>query len=796
MSAKTSKPARKSTRSPSPERKATPAAGRTQRGGLRIALRIMIAGLFLIATGTLAAVALFAYYGRDLPTVDKLKRYAPPQVSRVLDRKGRLIAESFSERRTVVPMSRIPRVLVLSVLAAEDADFYLHRGLDYAGIVRALVYDVLRGRPTQGASTITQQIVKNLLLTPERTIARKVRELILARRLEQELGKEQILFLYLNHINFGHGRYGVEEASRFYFGKHVDELDLAEASLIAGIPQAPARLSPVTHPDAARRRQLYVLDQLEHKRAEYWNDLPQTVIDAARREHVALRKITDEAEAAPEAAQIARDTLRAQVGEEAARRGGYTVETTIDLELERAARRALREGLIRVDERQKLQAPLKAHRGDPRLDRVTTLSIGRTYDAAVRGADNTSGTISLDVGGHPAIASLSDVVRWNPKGLAAADFAEVGARVRVSVEGLAERAPARVRLVLGPQGAVVVIDPRTRDVLALIGGDEATYGFDRASHAVRQPGSTWKPIEYGLAIATRKFTPASVVLDAPEVYAEWKPNNFETWEYAGPVRLREALANSINLVAVRVVSELTPPKVVEQARKLGITTDLDPSLALALGASGVRPVELVNAYASFAAGGRFVATRLVKRILDANGKEVSLPQRAAPTAALDPASAYVLTSMLTSVVRTGTAKGALVLKRPIAGKTGTSNRARDTWFVGYTPEMVAGVWVGYDDVRPLGRGETGANTALPIWIEVMRTALGNRPAVDFPMPRGVVSAKIDPKTGKLGYENQPDAIDEVFLEGTVPAETAMPADAVDTGAFMMEQLGGPTTPPH
>ncbi len=759
--------------------------------------RIVALGAFLGALALLGAVLLFGYYGRDLPTVEKLKHYAPPQISRVVDRKGKLIAESFSERRSVVPMSRVPRVLVLSVLAAEDADFYLHRGLDYAGILRALLTDTLRGRPTQGASTITQQIVKNMLLSPERTIARKVKELILARRLEQELGKDQILFLYLNQINFGHGRYGVEEASRFYFGKHVDELTLAEASLIAGIPQAPTRLSPMLHPEAARRRQLHVLDQLASKRAQYWDDLPASAIDAARNTPVAVRSMDDvaQAEAAPEVAQIARELLRSQVGDDAAQRGGYTIETTIDLGLEIAARKALHAGLVHVDERQKLQAPLVAHKTNERLERATTLVVGHVYDAAVSGSDDASGTLRLDVAGHPGVATISELARYNPKDLPAHTFAVQGARVRASVESLPEGRPARVRLLLGPQGAVVIIDPRTRDVLALVGGDEAMYGFDRASNAVRQPGSTWKPIEYALAIDTRAFTPASVVLDAPEVFDQWRPNNFETWEYAGPVRLREALAQSINLVAVRVVSELTPQKVVDFAHRLGIRSELDPSLALALGASAVKPVELVNAYATFAAGGRFAPTRLVRRILDPQGHELALPKPDAPAEVMSPASAYVLTNMLTSVLKTGTGKAAAgVLKRPAAGKTGTSNRARDTWFVGYTPEIVAGVWVGFDDLRPLGLHETGATAALPIWLDVIKSAVGDRPPVDFPMPKGVATAKIDPKTGKLAYENEPDAIDEVFLEGTVPTEVATPPDVADTGTFLMEQLGGPAPP--
>jgi penicillin-binding protein 1A len=774
------------------------AGKRATSGGKRWVVRLAALGAFLAAMGVLGLVLVLSYYARDLPTVDKLKQYAPPQISRVLDRKGRVIAESFSERRTVVPMEKVPRVLVLSVLAAEDADFYRHTGLDYAGILRAIAHDLMKGKPTQGASTITQQIVKNLLLTPERTLARKVRELILARRLEQELAKDEILFLYLNHINFGHGRYGVQEASRFYFGKDVEALDLAEASLIAGIPQAPARLSPITHPEAAKRRQAYVLDQLERKRAEYWSDLPQTVIDAARRREVKLRKPSTDDEAAPEAAQLARDLLKKVVGAEAAQHGGYTVETTLDLDLQKAARKALRDGLVRLDERQKLRAPLAPRKGDPKPERVPSLVVGRNYDAFVRGADDAAGTLTLDVSGHRGIARVSDAARWNPGKLRASAFAKIGAHVRVSVEGTEPGGPARVRMLLGPQGAVVVIDPRTRDVLALVGGDEATYGFDRASQAVRQPGSTWKPIEYALAIESKRFTPASVVLDAPEVYDEWKPNNYETWEYAGAVRLREALASSINLVAVRVVSDLTPQRVVEFGKKLGITSELDPSLALALGASAVRPIELVNAYATFAAGGRYAPWRLVKRIRDAQGKDVALPPSAAASNVMDPASAYVLTSMLQSVVTSGTGKGALVLKRPVAGKTGTSNRARDAWFVGYTPELVAGTWVGYDDLRPLGRGEAGGATALPIWIDVVKAAVGGKPAVAFPMPKGVVTAKIDPKTGKLAYENQPDAIDEVFLEGTVPTDVATPPDVVDSSAFMLEQLGGsapaPATP--
>jgi penicillin-binding protein 1A len=753
---------------------------------LTIAGGISLGGIALVLVGFFSVMA---YYGRDLPTIDSLKNYRPPQTSRVLDRRGRMIAEWFTERRTVVPMSRVPRVLVLSVLAAEDADFYQHRGLDHVGVVRALVAHALHGSK-QGASTITQQIVKTMLLTPERTISRKVRELILARRLEQELTKDEILGLYLNHINFGHGRYGVEEASRFYFAKHVEELNLAEASLMAGIPQSPARLSPITHPDAARKRQLYVLSQLESKRAQYWDDLPLEDIRDAREHPAKLRTEPEPAGIAPEVATLAREALTAQVGAEVAKQGGFRLETGVDLDLQAVARQALRNGLMRIDERQGLQAPLKAPKKPVKQPAVAMLVAGRNYDAIVRGADAGSGEVVLDIGGHVARASIKGLERFNPKELTADKFAEPGAAVRVSLERVdAQDTPAQARLMLGPQAAMVVIDPRTRDIVALVGGDEAIYGFNRATQAIRQPGSTWKPVEYALALEQRKFTPASVVLDAPEVYDEWKPNNYETWRYTGAVRLRDALAQSINLVAVRVTSEVTPAAVVAFAKQLGITSELDPSLALALGASGVRPIELVNAYTSFAAGGIFEPARLITHLRDPSGKELPLPEHPGRQV-LSAAGAYLITSMMTSVVQGGTGKAAMALARPIAGKTGTSNKVRDAWFVGFTPELVAGVWIGYDDLRPLGRKESGANSALPVWMEFMKVALKDTPAVDFPVPAGVEIAKIDPKTGKLAYDGQPDSIDEVFLEGTVPTEIANPPDVVDTGTFMMEQLGG------
>jgi len=787
---------------PPPRRSANPRGKAPAPTKRHWALRWLRSLVMLSLVGAIVGMATVAgalwYYGRDLPSIDGLRHFDPPQTTRVVDRHGALLGEIFTERRTVVPMERIPRVMVLSVLAAEDADFYRHAGLDYPGILRAVVLDVFTSRRAQGASTITQQVVKLLLLSPERTLSRKVRELILARRLENQLSKDEILHLYLNSINFGRGRYGVQEAAHYYFGKDVDRLTLAEASLIAGVPQSPARLSPRSHPEAARRRQRFVLAQLESKRAEYWPDLSLEEIQAARDTEVTLAPASDADQIAPEVLAIARQALRDAVGDEAYGRGGYTVHTTIDAQLEGAARSALRAGLEGVDERHHLRAPFARPTGRRRprpLPAVDELRVGGNYVGEVTGADDADAALLLSVGGHPVRVDLRSAGRYDPESHTASTFAEQGARMHVSILELGEGdEPADARLEAGPEGAVLVIDPRSREILALVGGYQTEPGFDRATRALRQPGSTFKPLVYGQGIRTHRFTPASIVVDAPAVYDQWRPDNYETWRFEGEIRLREALARSINLVAVRVMDEVGPESVVNFARELGIQSALDPSLSLALGASEVKPLELVNAYATFAAGGRYQDTLLVSRIEDGSGHDVALPERAPPRDVLSPAEAYLITSMLESVVDHGTARRARRLGRPAAGKTGTSNEARDAWFVGFTPTLVAGVWVGYDDHRPLGRRESGGTTALPVWIELMRAATEGAPHVDFPEPPGVVHARIDPASGQLAWDGQTNAMDEVFLEGTVPTEVAPPPDDTDPNAFLMEQLGETDAP--
>lgn len=763
---------------------------RWKRWAKRLIVLTVIGGV----VGLTGLAGLFWYYGRDLPDVSSLRNYAPPQTSRVVDRNGELIGEIFSERRTVIDLADIPPEFVRCTLAAEDADFYRHEGLDYPGIVRALIRDVLEGRAAQGASTITQQVVKLLLLSPERTLARKVRELILARRLEQELTKDEILHLYLNHINYGHGRYGVQEAAQFYFGKDASDMTLAESSLIAGVPQAPARLSPRSHPEAARRRQRYVLAQLEAKRAEYWPEITDAMIQEAREATPTLVERESGARDGAELMRLARRTLRDRVDNETFARGGFTVHTTIDLDLQRAAHQALREGLQAIDERQRNRGPLWVPRRQRNIREVEQLREGRVYRGQVTAVDEEEGTIVFDVGGHRTVVDVSTASRYNPESLPPSEFAPIGAHVDVSITRLGdEDQPAVGRLERGPQGAVVVIDPRSRDVLAMVGGYDLGPGFNRALQAQRQPGSTFKPIVYAQAIRTRASTPASVMIDAPAVYDRWKPQNYETWSHQGPVRLRVALARSINLVAIRSIEQVGPESVVDFAQALGIESELEPTLALALGASAVRPLEMVNAYATFAAGGRWEAPRWISRIEGPDG-DVELERRPEARDVLTPAESFVVTSMMTSVTAEGgTGARAARLGRPSAGKTGTSNEGRDAWFVGFTPNVVAGVWVGYDHRRSLGRREGGGRTALPIWVEVVRAATEGRPVVQFPRPDGVEDAQIDPATGLLAYEGQEDAISEVFLEGSLPTETARPPDIADPSTFLMEQLGGTET---
>ena len=742
--------------------------------------------------GGAGLVGLFVYFGNDpnLPTVESLKDYRPKQVTRVLDRNGVVIGEMGAEKRTLVPYAQIPQVLVNAVVAAEDADYWNHAGLDYRGMLRAFIENVVRGRTAQGGSTITQQVVKTFLLSPERTLRRKVQEIILARQLSEKLSKEQILELYLNQIYYGHGRYGCEEAARFYFGKSVRDIDVAEAALLAGLPQSPERLSPRKHPEAAKTRQRYVLGQM----------VERGYIDRATAERLAAEpiRIARDTAPSPELAAEAIDSVNRLLAERAGGSPtgqlGLTVQTTIDAKLQVLARQALERGLEDLDVRQGYRGPVGHVAGKALAKHRAVLAALRAaknppqiYEGIVTavekdGNDPRLGRLVIDMGGITGVVDLALEPRYarGPKPLtdllAPGDLVRVRIapeRARIDTKSEGKSGSIALALEMGPQAAMVVMNPITHQVLALVGGyDFRPGGFDRADRAARLPGSAFKPIVYAAAIESRRFTAASIVNDAPDVYDRWKPQNYEKEEFRGPVRLRTALAHSINTVAIKLLEQVGIPVVRDMASRVGITSPIadDVGLALALGATAVHPLELANAYATFAAGGWRGVPQLVTQIGDQSLDAV------APVAAMKPDVAYVVVSMMRSVIQEGTAASvAGRLRRPAAGKTGTSNALRDAWFVGFTPDLLAAVWVGFDDQRKLGRGEAGAKTALPIWTDFMTRALVGQPIRDFAQPPGVVVQRIDKATGLLpppGKEIGADSFDEVFLEGTAPTETA------------------------
>jgi len=739
---------------------------------LRYARISAYALLGLIVTGVIAVLLVIRHFETDLPDVHDLRsHYQPPQVTRVLARDGTVLASLFVERRTVIPFGDIPSHAKLAFLAAEDAQFYEHQGLNYFGMLRALFANLRAGHTKQGASTITQQVVKNVLLDSERTYKRKIKETILARRLEKELSKDEIFSLYLNTIYLGHGRYGIEEASRYYFGKKAKDLDVAESALLAGLVASPERYSPRRDETKALARRKYVLDQMLQK-----SFITQDLHDLAQASKVRLAPASDgESELAPEVVSYVKKVLDDVAGE-AAVQGGFTIETTIDPALQAAARRAVRENLDAYATRQKLTPPFtQASRklwgplatGVPKQNKI--------YVGKVTAVNDAQGSIDVQVGDVPGRVLLGTEERYNPKHLSPSEFAKVGAALRVSLLGSPDGVPpVPLRLELGPESALIALDVRSREVRALVGSYEAlSGGLDRATHARRQPGSSFKPLLYSYALHSRRFTPASVL-------ELTKKNGKELVSYRESVRT--AIAESDNAAADKLLEEVGAANVVEWARALGITTDLAPTPSLALGAYEVIPIELCNAYVTFANGGEFELPKLVTRIVGPGGKVLSLPAPPPARRVLTPEEAYLITSLMRGVVEKGTAQRARALGRPLAGKTGTTNLAKDTWFVGFSTELAAAVWVGYDDALPLGWGEAGAATALPAWISFMKVAHDRKPPTEFPRPSGIVTANVDPATGLLPYPGETDAIEEEFLDGTVPTEVSKPDAGADAGS--------------
>jgi len=782
-----------------------------KRRWLKWLVLLSLAGVALAGAGGLT---LFLVLGSDpdLPRIDHVADYHPKVVTKIISADGELIGEIYEERRTVVARDQIPEVMKHAIVDAEDASFYEHSGLSYWGMLRALVNDLKPGARVQGASTLTQQLVRNLILKSNARggwtgVKRKVQEMILAKRLDGALSKDEILWLYLNQIEFPYNRFGIEEASRFYFGKPVREIDAGEAALLASLPKGPSEIDPWKHPDRAKDRQKYVLSQM----ARYKHLTPQEASSFARAPIALVRSPAPFNGIAPEFVDEVKKVLTERFGAKKLATLGVTVETTCDARIQKLTRQAVEKGLVALDERHGYRKPLAHLTGkalDAHLRKLTkefpgVPSPGRVVEGVVDSVGDGSVKIKLGAtaGLLPAPAAVD---RYNPKALPAATRFKVGDVLRVRVIDTNPDPPV-LALELGPQAAAVVMDPNTREVKAIVGG----YGYrpgalDRAVSAgpcrsdkpmagCRQPGSSFKPFVYATAFASQKWTPASVLIDGPQVYASpglqpWMPKNAEKEEYLGPVRLRVALARSLNTVASQLVDVqrggVDPNEVVKLAHDMGLESQLEPNPSLALGTSVVSPLEMVNAYATFAAGGKRGQPLLLRKIGDQPEPEAAR----ATVQALPPPLAYLVTSMLTSVIDEGTAASAKgKLMRPAAGKTGTTNSHKDAWFVGYTPDLVTGVWVGFDDMRELGRGEQGARAALPMWIDVMTGALKGIPPKPFSQPPGLVVQKIDPVSGLLAAPGAPNALDEVFLEGTAPTQVARTQGEANPDTYIIDQ---------
>lgn len=786
---------------------------RRKRTAVKVLKWGAILGVVGAAVGTSALALMFWIYGSDpnLPTIRSLKQdYQPLQVTRIAASRGTIVGEIYDERRTFIDYKDVPDLVVQAFISAEDSRFFEHGGLDYLGMVRALIVNLRAGKKKQGASTITQQVVKTFLLSPERTLRRKVQEIILARRLEKALSKQEILSLYLNQIYFGHGRYGVHEAARFYFGKSVDQLNPGEAALLAGLPQSPERISPkkARNHERSKRRQHYVLEQMAHNgyiskaTARKYIDEPIKII----------REPFPNMGAAPEWVQIVRDTLSERHDDEKLFKLGAEVVTTLDLDIQRAAQRALRKGLRVVDKRQKYGYAIRTIKADKLDLEVSKLAKklpakgptpGGHYPAIVRAVHDDDRELVVDLGKWQASILLGgpEDMRFNPPDAntraikAPSERFKVGDIIRVAIpkgkkkrkrkRGKKARLPKHsdraIALARGPEGAVVVMDPKTRHVLAMVGGYEVKVaGFNRAIQAHRQPGSSFKPIVYAAALDSGSYTPASIVNDANDVYDLWKPKNYKEGDFRGPVRLRYALAKSINTVAIRVLNDIGVERVVGLAGDMGIESKLPASLSLALGSGEATPLEMTNAMATLASGGMSAAPVFIKSI---DGKREDAP---AAREVLGREAAYLTLSMMTSVVTEGTARKARKLDMPVAGKTGTSNNARDAWFLGITPSYVVGVWVGFDDNRPIGKKEAGGKTALPVFISLMEQIGKDERRRQFEVPAGIEKVRIDKATGLLAPAgaDRKTVYTEVFARGTAPTETALAADEVSAETLL------------
>ena len=741
-----------------------------------IYLGSVVAGLALVG-GLLAAFVLALLYP-TLPTLEALTDYQPKIPLRIVSTEGDLLGEFGEERRAVVTIKDVPEVMKQAILAAEDERFYQHGGVDYLSVLRAALTNVTSGTQ-QGAGTITMQVARNFFLTRERTLTRKLREVLLAYKIEANLSKDEILELYINQIFLGQRAYGFAAASQIYFGKPLAQIDVAEAAMLAGLPKAPSAYNPIANPKRARGRQLYVLRRMHE--LHFISDGQWTQAQAAPLAvHPTLRDVTTHADYV---AEMVRQTIFETYGEDSYSRG-LTVYTTIRKADQEAAYSAVRKGVIDYDRRHGYRGPegFVSLPSDPtELDNA----LDRAFQDLVE-SDNLDPAVVLTAtpAEVKAIRSDGETVSVSGDGLkfaarALSDKTPAAFRIRPgAVIRLSRDDKGKWQIAQMPQAESALISARPSDgaILALVGGfDFDRSKFNHVTQAIRQPGSSFKPFIYSAALE-KGFTPATVVIDGPlyfdasETGSEpWEPKNYDG-KFEGPMRLRTALMKSKNLVTVRVMRAIGPQYAQDYITRFGFDPKLHPPyLPMALGAGGATPMQMLGAYAIFANGGYRIQPYLIDKVLDSRGNVLSRTQPLLASEgaerAIDARNAFIMTTMMRDVVRAGTAARAMQLGRQdLAGKTGTTNDNVDAWFCGFNASMVAIAWIGFDQPKTLGTNETGAVAALPIWMNFMGKVLKGVPELPLLQPDGVVVAHVNPETGFREPDDRSGIIEYFYSE--------------------------------
>jgi len=783
---------------------------------MRFLSKIFLALFSIGVLGAIAVVSLFVwalfYYGSDLPDYRQLGSYEPPIVTRVYAGDGKLLAEFATEKRAFVPMNSIPKNIINAFLAAEDKNFYSHPGLDIFGITRAIVQNLKNlgsHRRLVGASTITQQVAKNFLLTNEVSYERKIKEAILAFRIEKAFSKEKILELYLNEIYLGSGTYGVAAAALNYFNKSLNELDIEEVAYLAALPKAPNNYHPVRKYDAAVARRNWVLERM----------FAEGYIEKNQKEIAQLKSLTvvegdNNFVRAPYFAEEVRRKLMTIYGEKGLYEGGLLVHATVDANMQMIAEKALRSGLVEYDRRHGLHSKPVAHFEDLETWNEQLKAVHKPL-----GAGDWKLAVVLKSESKKAVVGFTDTstgiitynkAKWareilSPKKLGPVkanvyDILAQGDVILVEPSGEEQNGQAiyHYRQIPKIQGGMIVMDPHTGRVLAMVGGfSQARSEFNRVTQAKRQPGSAFKPIVYVTALENG-FTPATLILDAPFVMDQgpglpkWRPSNY-SGEFYGPTPLRIGIEKSRNLMTVRLANYIGMDKIVEMSKRLNVDEHLVPVLSMSIGAGETTLLKMAAAYSVFVNGGKEIKPTFVDRIQDRHGKTIFRhDQRACVNCGplipwnkkyqqtpevpdiraqlLDPRHAYQIVSIMQGVVQRGTGVRLRSLNRPLAGKTGTTNDSKDTWFLGFTPDLVVGAYVGFDEPRPMGKKETGSRVAAPIVKEFFEQALRDVSPVPFRVPSGIRNVQINAQNGTRAKPGDERVIWEAFMAGTEPTD--------------------------